>query len=594
MSDRHVIVLGAGGHAKVVIATLQAAGRAVDGILDDDDALQDGHILGVPVIGRTDCAPGFRHLDAIIAVGDNGMRQKLAEKVNLDWTVVVHPSAVVHPEVTIGPGTVVFAGAVIQPGARIGAHTIINTGATVDHDCVVGDYVHIAPGVHLGGTVTVDDGVFVGIGSALLPNIHIGRWAKLGAGTVAINDIEPRAVAVGVPSRYVRRNGQPARSLPTVCISASAKRTTSVHATFIRPSDARWGEVLRCARHDFYHLPEYLELCGRYENGEPVAFYAEDGLSACLIPLLLKRIPESIEMQSSWYDIVSPYGYPCPLYTQQVDADRVSRYLKAFQEVSAEIGVCSAFLRLHPLLEAPAGIAPLTTYVGQGETASIDLTLSVDEMWRQTRHDHRKGIRRLERLKFVSVMDDWTLYEDFMRMYRETMVRVGADPFYQFCDEYFRDLKHALGDQLHLCCAKSSDGCLAGGALFTTIDDIMQTHLSGDDAKYHRLAPTKLLMHYARAWGKRRGHTTLHLGGGVGSRKDSLFEFKAGFSPNRHVFRTLRMVMNERRYAALMLRAGRLLSLPDDLAAPYFPPYQTLVEAKDTGYSISQHKAQLA
>ena len=304
-----------------------------------------------------------------------------------------------------------------------------------------------------------------------------------------------------------------------------------------------------------------------------MAFYAEDGCSACLIPLLLKRSPESIKTQLSWWDIVSPYGYPCPLYTQQVDADRVSAYLRAFQEVSDEMGACSAFVRLHPLLDTPAGIAPLTAYVRQGETVSIDLTVSEDEMWHQTRHGHRSDIRHLEKLKFAVVMDDWTHYTDFARMYRETMVRIGADTIYHFGDEYFQDLRCAVGERLHLCCVTSPDGCLASGALFTTVDDIVQYHLSATDAKYHRLGPTKLMLHFVRAWGKQRGHSTLHLGGGLGSQKDSLFEFKAGFSPNRHVFRTLRMVMNERRYAALMLRAGRPLNLPGDLAAPYFPPY---------------------
>ena len=572
MSDRHVLVLGAGGHAKVVIATLQAAGRVVDGVLDDDAALCNSNILGVPVLGGTDCAGSFHHLEAIVAIGDNKTRRELAEKVKLDWTVAVHPSAVVHAGVTIGPGTVVFAGAVIQPGARIGAHSIINTAASVDHDCLVGDYVHIAPGAHLGGTVTVDDGVLVGIAAAALPNVRIGSWATLGGGALAISDVEPRIVAVGVPCRSLRRDRKLLRSSGIVPGRATA-RDAMPHATFIAPSDSRWREVLACTRHDVYHLPEYLTLCGRYENGEPVGFYAEDGESACLIPLLVKQFTGSIEMPSAWCDVVSPSGYPCPLYTEPPDANRVSMYLRAFHDVCDEIEACSIFVRLHPFLDAPAGSAPRTVYVHQGETASIDLTVSEDEMWRQTRHGHRSDIRRLEKLKFTIVMDDWTLYGDFVRMYQETMLRIGADPIYQFGEEYFQDLKRAIGTQLHLCCVKSPDGCLAGGALLTTVGDIMQYHLSGTDAKYHRLGPTKLMLHFVRTWGKRRGYSALHLGGGVSARKDSLLDFKTGFSPHRHVFKTLRMVVNERRYAAVTLRAARPLNLSGDLDATYFPTY---------------------
>jgi sugar O-acyltransferase (sialic acid O-acetyltransferase NeuD family) len=574
MRNRHVIVLGGGGHAEVVISTLQAAGRAVDCILDDNDEIRSSHIQGVPVVGHTDRAHDFRHLEAIIAIGDNQKRRELAERANLDWTIAVHPSAVVHPDVPVGPGAVVFAGAVIQPGARIGAHAIINTSATVDHDCIVGDFAHIAPGVHLGGNVSVGEGAFIGLAAVVLPNHRVGEWATLGAGSVAIADTEPGSVAVGVPSRYVRRNGQPVRSWLSVCETAPAKRATRIHATFIGLTDTRWGELLSCARHDFYHLPEYLKLCGKYEYGEPVAFYAEDGRSACLVPMLLRRLPDSLGAPLYWCDLVSPYGYPCPLFTQPMEADRVSAYLTALQETSDEIGACSVFVRSHPLLDKPEGTVSHTAYIQQGKTVSIDLTLSEHDMWHQTRDGHRGDIRRLEKLKFVPIMDDWALYEDFGRIYRETMVRIDADASYHFGDDYFRDLRCALGDRLHLCCVLSPDGCLAGGGLFATTGDIMEYHLSGTDAKYHRLGPTKLMLHFVRAWGKRHGCSVLHLGGGVGAREDALFDFKAGFSPKRHQFGTLRMVVNERRWAALMLRARQPLNPLGDLSASYFPPYR--------------------
>jgi lipid II:glycine glycyltransferase (peptidoglycan interpeptide bridge formation enzyme) len=263
------------------------------------------------------------------------------------------------------------------------------------------------------------------------------------------------------------------------------------------------------------------------------------------------------------------------LYTHPQDGKRVAALHVAFRAAADELGACSVFLRLHPLFGGPVGVGvQFSACLAQGETVSIDLTRTEEEMWRQTRENHRRDIRRLEKLNFAPVVDDWNLYGEFARMYRQTMMRLGAESSYHFSDEYFADLRTALGDKLHLCCVVSSADRVAAGGLFTSVNDIMEYHLSGSDPEYRRLAPTKLMMHFMRLWGKRGGYSVLHLGGGVGSQSDALHEFKAGFSPDRHVFRTCRMITNEGRYAALTLRAGLPLDLSADLEADFFPAYR--------------------
>ena len=568
MSDRRVLVIGAGGHAKVVIATLQASGRVIGGVLDDGSSLErPASILGAPVLGPTELAPAFRHFEAIIAVGDNALRRRLAERLDLDWTIAVHPSAIVSPDHHIGPGTVIFAGAVIQPAARIGAHVIVNTSATIDHDCSVGDYSHIAPGAHLGGTVTVAEGVFLGIASVVLPNLRIGEWATLGGGAVAVRDIEPHTVAIGVPARCLRSDAPP-KTQP-------AQRSVPIRGTFIGPADPRWRAILNRVPHDVYHLPEYLGACAVQDEARPLAFYAEDDNSACLIPLLLKAPPAALAAPSWWNDLISPYGYSSPLFTDAPSEDRKAAYLRALVAAARELGASSILLRLHPILcpDMQTG-APLSKFVRGGDTVAIDLKASEDEMWAHTRDGHRSDIRRLEHLKYTPVMDDWTLYGDFVRMYRATMTRIGANSYYQFGDDYFRLLKDGLGDALHLCCVLAPDGQPACGGLFTTVGDIAQYHLSGSDERYQRFAPTKLMLHFARTWCKQRGVSVLHLGGGASSQHDTLFAFKAGFSPQTHRFATVRFVADEQRYATLALRAGKSLNPQGDLDAGYFPAYR--------------------
>jgi hypothetical protein len=344
---------------------------------------------------------------------------------------------------------------------------------------------------------------------------------------------------------------------------------------FIGPTDLRWRAILERAKHDVYHLPEYITLCGKYEDSEPLAFFAEDGEAACLIPVLLKRIPGHLDAPSAWCDLASPYGYPAPLYTHPQNSELIGVFLNAFRCAADKLCACSVFLRLHPLFGGPVGVRmPFSACLRHGETVSIDLTRPEDELWRQTRPDHRRGIRRLEELNFAPLMDDWSLYGEFARMYRQTMVRLGADEYYHFSDDYFGDLKASLGDKLHLCSVVSPEGRLAASGLYTTVDGVIEGHLAGSDPSYYRLAPTKLMQHFVGLWGKQRGCRVLHLGGGVGAQRDSLFEFKAGFSPDRHEFWTLRMIPNKRRYAALTLRAGLPLNPGADLEGEYFPPYR--------------------
>lgn len=197
-----VVVVGAGGHAKVVLATLEALGMEVAAILDDDPGLWGKQILGHEIRGPIKEAQ-VHGKSGVLAIGSNRERQRLADELSLEWISAVHPSAQVHKTVEVGPGSVIFAGAIVQPETIIGEHAIVNTGARVDHDCRVGSFAHLAPGVSLAGSVSIGQGVLMGIGSCAIPGVAIGDWSIVGAGAAVTSDLESEVTAAGVPAKAV-------------------------------------------------------------------------------------------------------------------------------------------------------------------------------------------------------------------------------------------------------------------------------------------------------------------------------------------------------------------------------------------------------
>jgi len=207
-----VVVIGAGGHGRVMVDVLRCQDEVeVLGFLDDAEDLQGTMTpAGVRVIGRTapeDLATyGADHF--LVAIGSNRIRAMLFDRcleAGLTPWVGVHPSAVIAQSAGLGGGTQVVAQVVVNPDARVGRDVILNTACTVDHDCVIGDHAFIAPGAHLGGEVTIGERAFIGIGASVLPGLTIGAGSTIGGGAVVIADIEPGTVAVGVPARVIRR-----------------------------------------------------------------------------------------------------------------------------------------------------------------------------------------------------------------------------------------------------------------------------------------------------------------------------------------------------------------------------------------------------
>lgn len=199
-----VIVIGAGGHARPVLEALRLLGIRVAALLDE--APDRPPVLGQPVIGGLAQLQGIRAVGAIIAIGHNATRLRLADAARaagLALPVLIHPAALVSPHATLGEGTQVMARVVIGPDASLGPLCLINTGAIVEHDCALGEGVHLGPGSVLCGGVAIGARTLVGAGATVAPGQRIGADAVLGAGVAVVGAVPDGARFASVPAQRI-------------------------------------------------------------------------------------------------------------------------------------------------------------------------------------------------------------------------------------------------------------------------------------------------------------------------------------------------------------------------------------------------------
>lgn len=346
----------------------------------------------------------------------------------------------------------------------------------------------------------------------------------------------------------------------------------------INLSNPLWTETLQKLRHDAYHLPEYVELEAKRTKTTPEALLIKEQEQVFFIPYLIRKCGDVLPSTPEIFDIISPYGYPGILLSAAANTPEFTNFaLNEFKSALKAKGVCSAFFRLHPILNSNfKEIFPPDTFTDNGETVSVNLQLSEAEIWAHTRKGHQSTINKCKRLGFTARMVSLAEYmPEFTAIYAETMNRVEAGKSYYFTQEYFLDLLK-LGDKIHLCIVEL-DTEIAAACLFFEACGIVQAHLGGTKSKFIDQSPFNLLLDYVRYWAKERGNEFLHIGGGVGGAQDSLHKFKSGFSRQRHNFLTWRLITDAEKYNYLVeLRAKALNIHPEELVKKeFFPAYRS-------------------
>jgi serine/alanine adding enzyme len=271
-----------------------------------------------------------------------------------------------------------------------------------------------------------------------------------------------------------------------------------------------WNALLaRLGLDDVYLTREYVESACLLEPGKPSFLHADGTVFACIVRDLGERA-----------DVTTPYGYGGPVAGDPAAADR---FYEAYERWCRERGVVSTFVRFHPLYENQRYARMHTEAIG----ATIAWRMQGEDLFERMHAHHRRVIRKAQRAELEVRVDEQPELDEFVALYERTMTRLDADSFYLFTPQYWRSLAvlPAVLVEARL------DGELAASVLCFASKPWLHYHLGASSDEGRALGASNLVLYEAARWGREHGYELLHLGGGIGARRDSLYEFKRRFDP---------------------------------------------------------------
>jgi serine/alanine adding enzyme len=271
-----------------------------------------------------------------------------------------------------------------------------------------------------------------------------------------------------------------------------------------------WNALLaRLGRDDVYLAREYVESACRLEPGAPTFLHAE----GVVFPLILRDFEGRA-------DVVTPYGYGGPVAS---DPAAAPAFYDAYEQWCGERGVLSSFVRFHPLYENHRYAAIHTEVLG----ATIAWRLQGDDLFERLHSHHRRVIRKAQQAELEVRVRERADLSEFAALYEGTMARLGADAFYLFTPGYWATLRGLPT----LLVEARREGALAASVLCFASKPWLHYHLGASSDEGRALGASNLVLFEAARWGRDQAYELFHLGGGVGARRDSLYEFKRRFDP---------------------------------------------------------------
>lgn len=294
----------------------------------------------------------------------------------------------------------------------------------------------------------------------------------------------------------------------------------------------KWDAIVQSFQnYDVYYLSGYVKAFQLHGDGEPLLFHYEgDGLRGINVVMKrdIARDPHFMGQlpKGTYFDFATPYGYGGWLLEGAGDP---SFLFSEYEAWCQRHSVISEFVRFHPVLENHASLTKAYEIVPLGGTIAMDLT-SPELVWANLTSKNRNMIRKAQK-NGIRIFNGRSpeLYESFRQIYNVTMDKDHATAYYYFMPGFYESMLNDLPQNAQVFYAQMEDGTIVAASIMLSANGRLNYHLSGVRQEFQHLAPTNLLLYQAAIWGCANGCKTLHLGGGVGSEEDSLYQFKKSF-----------------------------------------------------------------
>ncbi|WP_316791810.1 GNAT family N-acetyltransferase [Pedobacter frigoris] len=340
------------------------------------------------------------------------------------------------------------------------------------------------------------------------------------------------------------------------------------HVITLTQKDRWMGYVKRSVNFDFYHTWTYHVL--HSAEGDALLFVYEKGSDFIAFPLLKRRIP-----CSDFFDMSSVYGYSGPISSREFAAlslEFILDFKNALLEFFQEEGIVSVFSRLHPFFNQEPLMEHFEGVVENGKVVALDLTISLDEQRKQYQERAHRKIKQLRKrgyyVKEAAASED---IQTFLSIYTSNMIRLGASDYYMFNEEYFTQLLKSDEYDARLLFVYDDTGYPICGAIIVLTNQIIQAHLLGTRKEYLSDSPAKLLIDEITLLGRELGMKYYNLGGGLGFKEDSLYDWKRSFSDLTFNYQSWRFIVSRDKYNAILSETG----IDKESSIDFFPLYRS-------------------
>lgn len=584
---KNILIIGASGHAKVIIDIVEKQNLFdIVGLIDSYKKTEE-RISNYDILGTEDdlqkIINKYNVFGGIIAIGDNFSRMSLFQKISkmdilFEFVTAVHPNATISKTAVIGDGSVIMAGVVVNSDAQLGIQTILNTKCSVDHDCKIGDFSSIAPGVTLGGGVEIDSCSAISLGANIIENISIGKHTVVGAGALVLKSFGDYEIAYGIPAKSIRKRKSSDKYLGLLDESFNSIEDYTLKCVTINDDEdiktynrllEKFNEFntfysVEYCNHDLFRKLHYFLFSKKNEPG-------------VLMPIYFKSIQTKGENETSkYYDVSSPYGFSGPLINKKVSNKDLTLFWKQVDEWYQSNQVVTEFIRfnLNNNHKSYSGYLLNTLSNVKGELRPFN------EIWDnfkgKVRNNYRKAEKNGLRAEIFSEYISQDIISTFYDIYIKTMVRNNASQNYFYSRAYFEHLITNKQNKTVIAIIYFENNPISTELIIIN-EDTMFSFLGGTLSAYFELRPNDYLKIEVIKWGIENNFKYYALGGGRAD-DDSLYKYKKSFFPKDEdvIFYTGRKVLNVKVYQNLMKPlTNNEIALENSITDPnkYFPLY---------------------